>query len=320
MRTQPLARGVYWTFLAAAMTSVITAWAQTATVDDRNAVAAGTAGGLSPDMKLDDLVKQDVVVSALTQVVNAPDWQESTVGRLPAAIVAMAPEMNGCSSGWSRPRASRLAPRINVSRIHANAWVIGSGPRRYCLGLCLLACCLVFGGARAALAQQAEEEAVINREYPLKALFLYNFGGYVEWPVEAFSRADDPFVIGVLGSAPLDDTLREISNTKKINGRKISVERFASADSIKPCHILFIGRDVQPQVQRSALERMRNQPVLVVGETKGFAGLGGSVNFFVEANKIRFEINLEAARQQQLKISSKLLALAKIVQQEAVSR
>jgi hypothetical protein len=320
MRTQPLARSVYWTFLAAAMTWLATAWTQAAIVDDRNAVAAGTVGGLSPDMKLDDLLQQDVVVPAWTQIVNTRDRQESTAGSSPAAIFVMAPEMIQCSGARSVPAALRLAPGINTAKINAITWVIGAGARRCCLGLCLLACCLAFGGARAALAQQAEEEAVINREYPLKALFLYNFGGYVEWPVEAFSRVDDPFVIGVLGSAPLDETLREISNSKKINGRKIAVERFASIDAIKPCHILFIGRDVHPQTQRSALEKMRNHPVLVVGESKGFAGLGGSVNFFVESNKIRFEINLDAARQQQLKISSKLLALAKIVQPEAVSR
>ena len=71
------------------------------------------------------------------------------------------------------------------------------------------------------------------------------------------------------------------------------------------------------QQQRLALERLQDQPVLIVGESDGFAALGGSVNFIVEANKIRFEINVDAAKQHQLKISSKLLALAKIVQDQS---
>jgi hypothetical protein len=174
----------------------------------------------------------------------------------------------------------------------------------------LLAVCLTHTG----LALQGQDEGVINREYPLKALFLYNFGGYVEWPADAFSGNQAPFVIGVLGSAPLEDTLRELAATKTIAGRKIVVEQFSTADKIGPCQILFVARNVSPQQQRIAVEKLRNQHVLIVGESKGFAGQGGSVNFFIESNKVRFEINPEAAKQHQLKISSKLLALAKIVQ------
>jgi len=179
---------------------------------------------------------------------------------------------------------------------------------------CALACCLALG-AQLAAAQQGSNEGFVNREYPLKALFLYNFGGYVEWPAAAFSSAQDPFVIGVLGSAPLDEALREIATTKKIAGHNIVVERYASIDSMKACHILFIARDVPSQQQLAVVEKLRHHHVLIVGESKGFADRGGSVNFFVESNKIRFEINLEAAKEQQLHISSKLLSLAKIVQQ-----
>jgi hypothetical protein len=189
------------------------------------------------------------------------------------------------------------------------------------LGTWLVVWCLALGLPQAMQVRAQSGEAVINREYPLKALFLYNFGGYVEWPVEAFQSAEQPFVIGILGTAPLEENLVDISATKKIGGRKIVIRHFASLDAIKPCQILFIARDISPQNQRLAVEKLRNQPVLVVGETEGFAGQGGSVNFFVESNKIRFEINVDAAKRQQLKISSKLLALAKIVQSgDAASR
>ena len=189
-------------------------------------------------------------------------------------------------------------------------------PRRACWRrwACLLAVCLTCATVPPASAQQVAEDAVINREYPLKALFIYNFGGYVEWPSTAYASAEAPFVIGVLGAAPLEATLKELAATKTVAGRKIVVERIASVDAIRPCQILFIARNVSGQQQRMALERLQDQPVLIVGESEGFAALGGSVNFIVESNKIRFEINLDAAKQHQLKISSKLLALAKIVQ------
>jgi hypothetical protein len=184
---------------------------------------------------------------------------------------------------------------------------------RHALGACLVVGFLAGGLARFARAQQGSEEGAINREYPLKALFLYNFGSYVEWPAEAFTNAKAPFVIGVLGSAPLESSLQELATTKTVAGRKIVVEKYPSAEKIQRCQILFVTRNVSPQQQRLAMEKLKDQHVLIVGESKGFAGQGGSVNFFIESNKVRFEINPDSARQHQLTISSKLLSLAKIV-------
>ncbi len=203
-------------------------------------------------------------------------------------------------------RRTMLPPTPAVARV-----VIRSGGG--CLLASLLTCCLAGGLVQGASAQQPAEEALINREYPLKALFLYNFGGYIQWPADAFAGDQAPFVIGVLGPAPLEKTLQELAATKTIAGRRIVVEQFSSANKIRPCQILFVTRNVSQQQQRAALEQLKNQRVLIVGETEGFAGQGGSVNFFIESNKVRFEINPESAKQHQLKISSKLLSLAKIV-------
>jgi YfiR/HmsC-like len=185
------------------------------------------------------------------------------------------------------------------ARQRAAAWLVG-----WCLAACLV--------SQSAWAQTAGE-GVINREYPLKALFLYNFGGYVEWPPATFGGVTQPFVIGIMGSSPVESTLQEIAATRRIDGRQIVVEHFASADAIRPCQILFIARDVDPRNRQLAVERMRNREVLIVGESRDFAQHGAVANFFIEANKIRFEINVEAAKQHHLKISAKLLALAKIV-------
>ncbi len=182
---------------------------------------------------------------------------------------------------------------------------------------------LLVGGILLCLLAQpaaAQPESVINREHTLKALFIFNFGSYVEWPPAAFSETGRTFVIGVLGSSPIESTLREIAATKTIGGRRILVERFSTAAQIKQCQILFISSDVSPQVEQSALRRLDNAHVLIVGESRGFAQRGGVVNFFIEANKIRFEINVDAARRRGLKISAKLLALAKIVGEPSAAR
>jgi hypothetical protein len=191
-------------------------------------------------------------------------------------------------------------------------WKTGGRCARRAAGAALLACCLAAVLATGALAQSGE--GVINREYTLKALFLYNFGSYVEWPPSAFPGDAHPFVIGVLGSSPVESTLHEIAATRNIHGRRIAVERFASPEAVKPCQILFIARDVNLQPRQQAVEMLRDRQVLIVGESPGFAQQGAVANFFIEANKIRFEVNVDAAKQHHLKISAKLLALAKIVE------
>jgi hypothetical protein len=153
----------------------------------------------------------------------------------------------------------------------------------------------------------------VNREYAIKAAYLYNFGRYVEWPPQSFSSGDSPFVVGVLGKDPFGPILDEIAVVKKIEGRRIVARRFATMADYKPCQILFVAASAGPEQKAAAVKMAEHSPVLLVGEEPGFAQQGGTVAFFVEQNKVRFEINLEAAKREQLKISSKLLSLAKII-------
>jgi len=156
-------------------------------------------------------------------------------------------------------------------------------------------------------------QSVISREYTIKAAYLYNFGRYVTWPKECFATAQSPFVIGVLGVDPFGDALDSIAAGKRVGGRRIVVRRFASLGEWEFCHVLFVPRSTDPQQQLDTIARLRSAHVLLVGETPGFARRGGSINFFVEQNKTRFEINQEAAEREQLKISAKLLSLARLV-------
>jgi hypothetical protein len=160
---------------------------------------------------------------------------------------------------------------------------------------------------------QPDENAEASREYAIKAAYLYQFSRYVQWPASAFADENAPLVIGVLGKDPFGGSLEEIARTKRIEGRPIAIRRFASMTDYTPCHILFINSSVSPEQKQAAIQKAKRAPILLVGEEPGFAEQGGTINFFFDENKIRFEINATAAKHDQLKISSKLLSLAKIV-------
>ncbi len=172
---------------------------------------------------------------------------------------------------------------------------------------------LIIAGWNSHLQGQTSEGAVVNREYAIKAAYLYNFGYYVAWPENTFADDQAPFAIGVLGADPFGDVLDEIARTKKIAGRQIVIKRFASMEDYQPCHILFVTSSARAADSLAAIQKAHFYPVLLVGESPGFAEQGGTINFFIEENRVRFEVNMEVAKQEQLKISSKLLSLAKIL-------
>lgn len=163
------------------------------------------------------------------------------------------------------------------------------------------------------LAAQELATTEINQEAAIKAAFLYNFGRYIIWPESSYADRRAPFVIGVLGTDRLGASLDEIAANKQIEGRPIAVRRFATMADYKPCHVLFVAAGTPPAQRTEALLAVRRGGVLLVGEEAGFAQQGAMVNFFIEHNKVRFEINAAAAERATLKISSKLLGLAKIV-------
>ena len=171
--------------------------------------------------------------------------------------------------------------------------------------------------APSALAQGVGQ-GVVNREYQIKAAFLYNFGreAYIRWPAEALGDESDPFVIGILGRDPFGRAISEIAQHKTVKGRRLVVLRFRTMEDYQPCHILFVGRQLAREQQIEAIQRTAGEQLLIVGETPGFAASGGVVNFFLEQNTVRFEINLDAARQRGLVISSRLLGVARVLGHE----
>lgn len=160
----------------------------------------------------------------------------------------------------------------------------------------------------------AGETASLPNEYTVKAVFLYSFGRYVEWPDSAFANAAAPFLIGIVGDDAFEGALDDIAAKKSIQGRRIEVRRFAgSGDYQAPCHILFVSHTLSPEQQAALIRKTRRTPVLLVGETPGFAENGGIANFFIDGERVRFEINVKTARQSRLRMDAKLLNLGKPV-------
>jgi hypothetical protein len=146
-------------------------------------------------------------------------------------------------------------------------------------------------------------------EAKVKAAFLYNFVKYVEWPVSVFDGASSPVVIGVVGSDTLSGALESVVEGKTAGGRRLIVRHLTWSDDLSACQELFVPAGEMGGA--SHLKALRGKPVLVVGEYPGFARNHGAINFTVEGNRVRFEINESSANQSGLSISSKLLSLGR---------
>jgi len=152
-------------------------------------------------------------------------------------------------------------------------------------------------------------------EYQLKAAFLFNFARFVQWPDKAFSSADSPLVIGVLGEDPFGQPLRDIVENKSVSGRKLAIKYLKANDSLAGCHLLFISRSEKDRAG-TVLAQLAGQNTLTVADFDGFARMGGMMNLFVSEKNVQFEINVEATERAQLKVSSKLGALGIVVKTE----
>lgn len=148
-----------------------------------------------------------------------------------------------------------------------------------------------------------------TEEYAVKALFLYNFAKFIEWPG---GMPAGPICIGILGDDPFGELLDEAVSGKAVNGRPFLIKRLKSDPDARQCHLVFVNIADKKHL-RSLLDSLKQSGVVTVGDTRGFAEAGGMINFLVVNDRVRFEINLDAASAAGLKFSSKLLSLAKIV-------
>lgn len=151
-----------------------------------------------------------------------------------------------------------------------------------------------------------------SREYQVKAVFLFNFAQFVEWPPAAFANANAPIVIGVLGENPFGTYLDETVRDEKVDSRPMEVQRYRRIDEIKTCHVLFISPSEANRLEQ-ILASLKDRSILLVGDGEDFLQRGGMVRLATAQNKIRLIINVDAAKAANLTISSKLLRSANVV-------
>jgi hypothetical protein len=147
-------------------------------------------------------------------------------------------------------------------------------------------------------------------EYQVKAVFIYHFTQFIDWPSSAFTSSSDPFVIGIIGEDPFGSYLEEAVAGEKINAHPIVIKHFANIKDVINCHILYINSTNEDWLEK-VLSSVSQKKILTVSDAPAFSKLGGIVRFFMRDDKIRIQINLEQSKAAQLNISSKLLSIAK---------
>jgi len=146
-------------------------------------------------------------------------------------------------------------------------------------------------------------------EYQLKAVFLFNFAKFVEWPPQTFGDARDPFTICVAGDNSFGSSLDDEVRGKTVANRPILVRLVSSPVQARKCQILFVSFSERKR-ERGLLEALKGTSVLTVGDTDDFTADGGIVQFKMKGARIRIEIDTGAAERANLRISSRLLSLA----------
>lgn len=144
----------------------------------------------------------------------------------------------------------------------------------------------------------------------MKAVFLYNFTQFIDWPESAFQNSEAPFIIGILGDDPFGAFLDRTVEGEHIGTHPIKVKRFEDLRSAMSCHMLYIN-STDREWLRTILNSVSEKNILTVSDDPYFNNLGGIIRFYTEENKIKLQINLPRSKEAQLTISSKLLSLAK---------
>jgi len=163
-------------------------------------------------------------------------------------------------------------------------------------------------GARASLLQSALLVQEGAPEYDIKAAQVHNFARFTEWPEGAFASSPDEFRLGVLGPEAAFESFERILKGKTLGGRRVKLVPGKTAADLKSCSLIFVTGAEKDQIP-AVLEAFKGKPVLTIGESEGFAQDGGIINFYLEQNKVKFEINPDAAARAGLRVT-KLVSVA----------
>jgi hypothetical protein len=204
----------------------------------------------------------------------------------------------------TRPRNSashQYGPHSRVSKHHLRRWQC---PAAVILMLTLLHISVL----------QAQQPKV--SEYHVKAVYLYNFGRFVQWPPNATAAKGDSFSICVLGQDPFGPSLDSTIAGETLDGKPLAVKRISTPRDAAECRILFISSTEENHL-KEILVALDELSILTVSDMPAFSRRGGMIQFVLEGDKVRFEINLAKAETAKLTLSSELLKVATSVRRNA---
>jgi hypothetical protein len=151
-----------------------------------------------------------------------------------------------------------------------------------------------------------------SSEHAVKAAYLLHFSTYVEWPASTFRDSDSPLVIGVLGDDELARDLANIASGRRVSGHPLVIRRVLQDEATSDLQILFIGKSLERELSE-LLRRFRAPGLLAVTDSEGALELGSTINFVTADERVRFDISLRTAEALELRLSARLLAVARRV-------
>jgi len=148
-----------------------------------------------------------------------------------------------------------------------------------------------------------------DREYQVKAAYIFNLLPFTTWPATAFRSPDAPLNLCIATPNPFGDALRQTFQSERVGSHPVAIVPITSPGAVIDCHVLFIGSDADAT---GALEQVaQNAPVLTIGESPRFEQRGGMITFVIEQGRVRFDLNQTAAARVNLQFSSKVLQVAR---------
>jgi hypothetical protein len=148
-------------------------------------------------------------------------------------------------------------------------------------------------------------EASVNLSN-MEAMFVYNFLRHVNWPA---AQIGDEFVIGVYGNAQIFDQLVKYTENRKVGTKAIQIRKISSESDAKSCQVVFVPASASSKIM-SLRAAIGNRPTLVVGEKEGSNQSGSTIEFLIQDNKLKFRINEDRAKEQNLIFSRALMDMA----------
>ena len=177
---------------------------------------------------------------------------------------------------------------------------------------------LLVGALLSAATGMPPSLAAVAGEYQVKAAYLSKFGNYVEWPGGLPAPGgEQKFEIGVVASEAVADELAEAAKGQLVAGRPIAVRRLAPGETLTGPGVVFVARTHSARAAET-LAAVKGRPVLTVTESEAAAASGSMINFVVVDDKVRFDIELGAVERSPLRLSARLLGVARAVKGKAL--